>query len=247
MYSEKSEILIDRYLAGELQGAKLAEFENSLENDENLQETIRFQSEVIDSLKDTGKIRLRQTLNDVHNDSTKNSRFTIYSWKIQTIAATLLITILLGGTLVINNITQVPINQQLYEDYFSPESALLTVRSDKTSVTPITIGMNYYVQENYTEAITSFKKDASDMLGRLYTGFSYMHLEQYKLAELEFKFILTDNDNLFLDQAEWNLGLCYLVSGKIDSASRTFASISEGNTVYNKRALQLLNKMGETN
>ena len=247
MKSDKAEILIDKYLAGELNDTELLDFNNSLETDTDFANEVKFQEDIMASIRDVGKRRLRQTLNDIHEEESNKFKLRIYSWKIQTIAATLLITILLGSGIVINDLSKTPSQQVLFEEYFSPESALLSVRSDRSNLSTVDMGMNFYVQEDYEKAIESFQLDVTNMLSRLYTGFSLMHLGKYGQAEIEFEFIITDNNNLFIDQAEWNLGLCYLVSSKTDKASNIFTSISKGNTVYNKKALQLLTEMGETN
>jgi len=247
MNSDKSEILIDRYLSGELNDAELMDINDRLKKDANFAKEVKFQQEVMASIKDVGKRRLRQTLNEIHKEDRKKSTFSIYSWRVQTIAATLLIMVILASSIVINDLIKTPSSEVLFEAYFSPESALLTVRSDRSTFTAIDQGMNHYVQEDYEVAIETFQSDASNMLGKLYTGFSLMHLNKFEQAEKEFEAILSDNDNLFLDQAEWNLGLCYLITGKVEKASNTFTAISEGNTVYNKKALELLTEMGTTN
>jgi len=101
-----------------------------------------------------------------------------------------------------------------------------------------------YVQEDFEQAIITFSKEPENIIGILYTGFSYMKTNEYAKAEAQFLSIIQMNDNLFVDQAEWNLGLCYLVSGKEIEATKIFSKIAEGTTVYNSKASKLLLEKG---
>ncbi len=47
-----------------------------------------------------------------------------------------------------------------------------------------------------------------------------------------------------IDQAEWNLGLCYLNTGKSDKAKQIFQHIANTQTNYKNKALELLDEMG---
>ncbi len=67
--------------------------------------------------------------------------------------------------------------------------------------------------------------------------------KKYEHAEALFIDIINDNDNLLVDQAAWNLGLCYLVNGKTTKAKEVFSKISVGNTIYNKDASNILQEM----
>jgi thioredoxin-like negative regulator of GroEL len=82
------------------------------------------------------------------------------------------------------------------------------------------------------------------MLGRLYAGFSFMHLEQYDDAEKKFKEIIDDGNNMFIDQAAWHLGLCYLATDETEQAKTILTDIANSNTFYESKALELLTRMG---
>jgi lipopolysaccharide biosynthesis regulator YciM len=71
-----------------------------------------------------------------------------------------------------------------------------------------------------------------------------MELKQYDQAIVAFKNIIDQKDNLFIDQAEWNLGLCYVATDNTDQAKQLLTKITNSNTIYNIRAQQLLEDMG---
>lgn len=246
MKTEGRKILIERYLSGDLSNSEQVEFERIRLNDKELDRELRFQEELMEAIRDEKKMYLRKTLNNIHKKSIKT--FTLpavaLSWKVQSIAATLLVVLMIGGGILLNNVFESPTNHELYETYFNPESSLLNVRSASSNYTSVELGMKYFEQENYNKAIEVFQLDADNLMGKLYTAYSLMHLEEFEQAEMEFDAILLDNDNLFIDQAEWNLGLCYMVSGNAEKADELFSKIASGNTVYNKRALELLTELG---
>ncbi len=162
-------------------------------------------------------------------------------------AAAITIFLLIGGSLSINLFTSTPSDQSLYSEYFNPETTLLTVRSGVTTSAAIEKGIILFNQEQYESAIVAFHSEPGNFTGKLYTGFSYMKLEQFDKAEMQFLAIIQNNDNLFVDQAEWNLGLCYLASGKEPQAKQVISKIAESNTAYSGKAEKLLLEMGKNN
>lgn len=208
----------------------------------NLTDDTRFQQELFEAIKDEKKREIRKTLNQIHHKNTRKTRISIYSWKLQAVAAAAVILLVSGG-LIGDFFTSTPIQQSLYSEYFTPDNSILSVRSFDAVDLKLKEGMKYYEQGNYTEAISSFQIEPENLLGRLYTGFSLMKLEKYEKAEAFFVAIIADKDNLLVDQAEWNLGLCYLINEQETEAVELFTKISAGNTVYRKDASKILQEL----
>lgn len=245
MKNSHSEQLIDDYLSGLLNVNDLNKFNDTINNNMELAKDLEFQQEIFDAIRDERKREIRTTLNHIHRKNTQRTSLNIYSWKLQAVAAALVVLIVTGGLLgsfLTNNTTT---NQSLYTEYFNPETSLLSVRSYENIDSNLKEGMFYFEQGKFEKAISIFQIEPNDLLGKLYTGFSYMKLEEYPKAESQFKDIIKDQDNLFIDQAEWNLGLCYLNSGQLQEAKKIFERIAVGNTVYNKDADHILNEMTE--
>lgn len=236
--------LIDDYLTGELDDRRLSEFDNTLKMDSNFAMEVELQMEIFEAIRDERKMLLRNTLSELRKKESRKFFINLHSWKVQAAAASIAVLLLIGGGLTINLSTTTPTNESLFSEYFNPESALLTVRSNSGSYTTIEQGMLLYVQEDFEQAIITFSKEPENIIGILYTGFSYMKTNEYAKAEAQFLSIIQMNDNLFVDQAEWNLGLCYLVSGKEIEATKIFSKIAEGTTVYNSKASKLLLEKG---
>lgn len=245
MKNTNYEYQIDDYLAGLLDDNEENEFNTSINNNMGLAKDLQFQEEIFEAIRDERKREIRKTLNQIHRKNTQRKNLNIYSWKLQAVAAALVVLIVTGGLLgsfLTNNTTT---NQSLYTEYFNPETSLLSVRSNESIDSNLKEGMFYFEQGKFEKAISIFQTEPNDLLGKLYTGFSYMKLEKYVKAESQFNDIIEDEDNLLVDQAEWNLGLCYLNSGQQMEAKEVFKKISTGNTIYNKDADLILSEMEE--
>jgi len=233
---------IDDYLNGTLSEQDLLEFNNEINTNAEFAINLQFQQEIFEAIHDERKREIRNTLNQIHEEETMKTRTSIYSWKLRAVAAAVVVLLVSGGLIGDYFVNQSQ-SDLLYNQYFNPENSLLSVRSQNTFNSKVKEGMYFYEQGNFTEAITLFHAEPDNLLGKLYTGFSFMKLEKFERAERPFIEIIDNKDNLFVDQAEWNLGLCYLKSGKTVKAENLFTKISSGNTVYNKNANQILREI----
>ncbi len=244
MNSNKQE-LIDAYLLGNMKDDKLNNFNEMLKQDPEMEKELKFQEEVMASIRDEKKLALRDALNKAHPDSGRRFIIQRYSKAAQLAAAVLVLALIVGGSFMYKSVFNSSSNsQQLFEEYFAPEYDLMTVRSITSSNTILHQGMNNFANQDYNKAIEAFEEIPDNMLGKLYSGFSHMHLENYGQAEEQFKNIIDDGESMFIDQAAWHLGLCYLASKKDDAALMVFNDIATGNTFYKTKSIELLTRMG---
>lgn len=233
---------IDRYVTGKLEDAELWEFRHEMDNNPKLAEEVNLRAEIYQSLADTQKIKFRENLKSLRNEKKSAVRF-IHSWKVRAVAASIAVVLLVGAGLT-TSLFKTQDNQELYASYFNPESSLLSVRSGTVSDnTSLNLGMLSYDQGQYDESIEIFKSIPDNVVARLYCGLAYMNVKNYKAAIDEFNHVLAHGDNLFTDQAEWNIGLSYLADNKIDEAKKTFTSIAGEKGAYQQKASDLLNEL----
>ncbi|KPK82770.1 MAG: hypothetical protein AMS27_13995, partial [Bacteroides sp. SM23_62_1] len=99
----------------------------------------------------------------------------------------------------------------------------------------------------YREAIVLFEKlletDPGNMATTLYSGISYMEVDEYNKADRSFSKIIAHNDNLFIEQAEWYLGFCYLMTNESDKARKHFEKIANSNSSYRDKASGIVKKI----
>lgn len=204
------------------------------------------EGEFLMAIQNEHKMALRESLLDIHHKESQSSNYviSIMSWKVQSIAASIAIFLLVGASFLFN-MTNTLTNTEIYDQYYATENSILTVRSNEAiDFNPINEGMKYFDQQNYENALNSFELASDNVVAKLYSGFSYMELKQYDQAIVAFKEIINQKDNLFIDQAEWNLGLCYIITNNTDQAKEVLTQITNSNTIYNIRAQQLLEDMG---
>jgi tetratricopeptide (TPR) repeat protein len=203
------------------------------------------EEEFLNAIKDENKLALRETLTDVHKRKAHRTTHRIGVFtprKVQAIAASIVVFLMVGASFLFN--TDNPTNQELFNQFYTTESSILTVRAGSTDFSPINTGMKYFEQKEYRKALDAFKLEPDNMIVKLYSGFSYMELNKFDEAIKEFENIVIQNDNLFIDQAEWNLALCYLATNETNKARKLLTNISNSNTIYNIRAQNLLKEMG---
>ena len=104
--------------------------------------------------------------------------------------------------------------------------------------------MIFYESGEFHKAINLYEdilvKDPADMASSLYSGISYMETEQYIQADEKFQKIINHNDNLFVEQAEWYLGFCYLHTGQNFEARGHFKEIAGSEGSYSKKAKKIM-------
>jgi tetratricopeptide (TPR) repeat protein len=104
-----------------------------------------------------------------------------------------------------------------------------------------------YQKEDYEKALTLFEEvlelDQSRMETNLMTGVSNMELDEYEEASNSFRKVINHNDNLFIEQAEWYIGFCYIKTENTDKAIEQFAKIASGNSLNKDKAKKILRKI----
>ncbi len=235
-------LLIDRYIAGKLEDAELWEFKTNIENDASLAQEVELRKEIYSTINNSKKMELLNTLNVISaKKQTRFFRINIHSRQVQAFAASVIVFLIVGAGLLTNSVFNSNIsNYEIYTEYFIDEGSILSTRSNtEASNNIVESGVSLYSEGNFEEAILLFDSNPDNVIARLYCGLSYMKLDKFDSAEKQFNYIIKHNDNLFIDQAEWNLGLSYLASNKAEQASEIFTKISDENGAYSKQAANI--------
>jgi len=235
-------LLIDRYITGKLEDTELWEFKINIEKDASLASEVKLRKEIYNTISNDKKMELLKTLSIVGTKKqTRIFKINIHSRQVQAFAASVIVLMIIGAGLLSNTIQNSNNSDfELYTEYFIDEGSVLSTRSNaETSNSIVESGVILYSNENYKEAISLFNSNPENVTSRLYCGFSYMKIEKFEEAEKQFKYIINHNDNIFIDQAEWNLGLSYLASNKIKQAVGIFTKISSEDGAYSKQAANI--------
>ncbi len=237
-------ILIDKYITGKLEDTELWEFKADLEKDPELAREVKMRQEIYHTISNRDKMEFMNALTDlsVSNKGTTR-RFSIYSSQVQAIAAAVVILLTIGAAVLTNHLNEPNLNSLIYNEYFIDEGSLLTTRSGVETTDAVEQGIRYYENNEFDKALSLLKEDPENVTARLYTGLSYMKLNNYDKAEQQFKYILDHNDNIFIDQAEWNLGLSYLANNKTNEANKIFSRIASEDGAYSKKADEIIKQL----
>ncbi len=243
-YSE----FIERYLDGEMTGQELIWFEKELDSNEWLQKELKLRKKVNQAILDESSMKFRDELEDAYavymaddeGSSNKKRKFIV--------AGSALISVLAGVILILNLTGKQYTNKQLFDRYYESYESNTTFRSaDNEMNSDLVQAMQFYENKNYNEALKLFESilltDPSRVGLNFYSGISHMEIKEYELAGKSFGKIIDDRYNMYIEQAEWYLSLCYIMTDQDDKAIPLLEKIIDGNGFYQKEAGSILRKL----
>ncbi|MCF8378090.1 MAG: tetratricopeptide repeat protein [Bacteroidales bacterium] len=246
---DKNNHLISKYLEGELNPVQTRDFEEALIQDYELQEELDLRREVDEALADTEVLDLRAQLNEIHEELrpqlVKRSRQASKRVVRYAVAASLAVIISLGTyTLFFKAVN----NNKIVSQFYKPYDVTLVNRSANTELSDnIRDALYMYENHQYKEAIGLFEQiletNPQMIASHFYSGVAYMEIEEYNNAGISFNKVLSHNDNLYMEQAEWYLGMVFLATNQEEKARNQFQKIKNENGHYSKEAAKILRKL----
>jgi tetratricopeptide (TPR) repeat protein len=242
---------IQPFLDGELNREELDLITKELENNAVLAEDIKLYREVDTAIREDDVLDLREQLNIIHNDlgeDVSNPKKPVRYRKAISYAAIASVAILVSVGVMYKLQTRKLSNQEIFEKYYEPYEVTMVYRSAEASSTALLQeAIQKYEAGLYTEAITLYEevlmKDPADMESTLYSGISYLETDQYVKADQSFNTILDHNDNLYIEQAEWCLGFCYLMTNDMVTARQHFEQIANSNSSFKEDADRIIKRL----
>jgi cytochrome c-type biogenesis protein CcmH/NrfG len=86
-------------------------------------------------------------------------------------------------------------------------------------------------------------EDPGDMESTMLYGVSNFEEKNYPVAEQSFTSVVTNNDNFYIEDAQWYLALCYIQTNEKAKAIDQLAMIRDSGGIYSKDARKILKKM----
>jgi hypothetical protein len=240
----KSYNQIEDFLDGNLIGKELSIFISQKELDKELAKEIELRFEVNELIKDNGFFELREKLELQRNESYVNSSIIKFrkdlfkTWHFA--AASFALILVVGGLWYI--LSNKPYStEKLVSKYYKPAHPLLQVRSAEIkSDDALATAFKYYKDNDFNSALKYFNSLENQMTAKFYSGVCFIELEQYDDAIESFTAVINDNDNLFVEQANWYLGLIYLMDNQKNKAIEQFEKISKDENYYTSQAKEIL-------
>ena len=243
---------IEQYIDNEMQNVKLSVFEEEFFKNADLRSDVRLHRDVEVAIGEREIMDLRAQLKEVRKNSQINEGRSIISLNIGSksgvisLAAAASVLLLVG----LSTIKFSPVNNdRLYDQYFEIYPTVGISRSADTEIMDNSFkqGLVLFNQEKYEEALNVFqhliKEGKENPVLHFYAGESYQNLQDYTQAITEYKSVIKHNENLFIEQAEWYIGLCYLKKGDISLAANQFNKIVADDGYYKQDAKALLRRL----
>ncbi len=246
---DKNRHLISKYLEGELDSGEVARFEEALLEDRELREEVDLYREVDGAIADTEVLELRAQLDELHEELTPQLEKRKATKRVlrYAVAASVAVVISLGTySLFFKKVTDNKIVSQFYKPY---DVTLVNRSANSDLDETLRIALLKYENKDYNEAIRLFQKalelNPKMVASHLYSGISYFEIKEYQKADKSLSRVIEQNDNLYIEQARWYLGFCYLKLEEADKAREQFGKLAENKGYYQKQARKILKKIGK--
>lgn len=235
---------IEDYLSGYLFGKELELFKNELKINSELNAEVNLRIEIDAVLRDKNLFEFRKLLQNKPTIGNRNYngfsfRNEVYrTWQIA--AASIVLVLLVGGMWLMFS-SKTYSSDRLITKYYEPARAVGQVRSVEIgSDDALKEAFTFYQQNDYVNALKYFSSLDNQVTAKFYSGVCYIELEQYNKAKDSFEYVISDKDNLFIEQAEWYVGLIHLMNNEKDKATDQFNKISQTNSFYADQAQEII-------
>lgn len=235
---------IEEFLDGSLIGEELDLFLKLKEQEEELNHEIDLRFGINQSLKDKGLFELKELLDKQKSnlyvkDPFQNFRKDLFkTWHLA--AASFSLILVVGGLWYI--LSNKPYStEKLVTKYYKPAHPIGQIRSvEISSGDALTEAFIYYKKNDFNGALKYFKSLDNQITAKFYSGVCYIELEDFDHAIESFAFVINDKDNLYVEQADWYLGLIYLMNNQRQLAISQFELIAKGDSYYAPQAEEII-------
>lgn len=241
---------MDGYINNTLSEEQMSVFEDELIHNKDIYAEIELMKDIDRSIQENDIMQLRNNLRNIASENNNEKRaeqsITGRFWHRKTaisiVAASLIM--LLGLTTMMRYNSEGDVYQEFYTKY---ETAGISRSSNSTPDGTFSLALQKYNKQDYQSALNLLhevvSKDPNNMAGHFYSGVSLQELGKYQNAIKEYEVVVIDKDNLFMEQAEWYIGLCYIQTREEKKAIQQFKKIANSNGFYKEKAVAILRKM----
>ncbi|MEM6698220.1 MAG: tetratricopeptide repeat protein [Bacteroidota bacterium] len=237
MNPQEKYTLIEKYLAEEMRGEELENFEAQLQVDEALRDELELHQQISETLKGEKVHELRSVLKEVNQnweDGSKKESARVIQFnlkRILTIAAAVVLLFFAYQFLMPSNLS----SQEIYATHFEPYPMLLNQRSiDQKTDDQATYNnaISFYTKQQYPEALTAFEKllatQPDNITYQFYQANILLADNKAEQAIPVFQKILDGDHPNFEEQARWYLAMAHLQREDLKNAKALLEKIEAG-------------------
>ncbi|MCX6320762.1 MAG: tetratricopeptide repeat protein [Bacteroidia bacterium] len=238
---------IERYNAGKMSDSERQWFLKELDGNEKLQNEVDLRKRTDEVLKNQNIISLRSKLSDIEKKReasipVRNSKKPV-SLKY---AAVISVLVIIGSITMFSgrNLSSDEIMNRYYKVY-EPPTGQRSVQSGTNA--DFTLALKFYNTHDYEKAAILFNKvvesNPKDMQSTLLNGIVNFENNKYPEAKRSFGNVINDNNNLYIDQAQWYLALCYVKTDEREKAIQQLEIIKKEGGIYRNDAKKIIRKL----
>ena len=243
----KHSATVEQYLANEMAPSEKAAFKKELRSNPDLAAELKLSQTIDSALMRDDIIELRRKLisaidaGRVVKDEVPVVHLHTRRWWYA--AASLVAIFAVASTLYLQTSRNISADS-LFNDYYTVENIVDQTRSDQNIVEAII----KFQQKDFGAASALFKsildKDNSNIAVWFYYGIANIETRNFDNSIKAFNTIIKQNDNLYIEHAEWYLGLCYLKNNQKDKAVDQFIVVaSNPDNFHRQEAKDILDKL----
>ena len=238
---------IEQYLANEMAPSERAAFRKELRSNPDLANELKLSQSIDAAIGRDDIIDLRQKLvtaiNANHIVKAEVPVIRMNARKIWYAAASLLVLCAVAATMFLQTNRNIS-NDALFSQYYTSENIVDQTRGDQNILEAVI----KFQQKDFASASVLFKnildKDNSNIAVWFYYGIANIETKNYDNSIKAFNTIIKQNDNLYIEHAEWYLGLCYLKNNQKDKAIDQFMVVaSNPDNFHRQEAKNILEKL----
>lgn len=235
---------IERYNAGEMNETEKQWFRKELETNEKLREETDLRAKTDRVLADYNSLLLRNKLRAIEKQRSEAARAGTRRKPVAIrYAAAIAGLLMLGSVFLFNGRSLTP--DEILDKYKTTfESATASRSGEAVSNPDYVAAIEYYDVRDFRRAAMLFSKiiegDPGDMNVRMLYGVSNFEEKNYPVARESFKTVVDDDQNLFIEAAEWYLALCHIQTNETDKAISGLQMIAGSESIYKREARKLL-------
>jgi hypothetical protein len=242
---------IEGYIYNQLSDEQLISFEAELSDNKELQAEINLIKSIDLAINESDVMQLRSSIQNIaaqiaSEKQTERSfagKFKASKMMYAAVAASLVIMLSISG-LLSRQASQDELYQKFYTTY---QSTGISRSANITANQTLSEALQKFDNQEYETTLSLLnevlRKDQKNMAGHFYAGVSLQETGKYKPAIHEYETVMTDKDNLFVEQANWYIGLCYLQTSDDKKAYIQFKKIAKNEGFYQLKAQAILRKM----
>lgn len=238
---------IERYLDSAMEPTEKAWFEKELAGNAKLREELNLRRKTNEILLNSDLLNLRSKLTAISAEHSRKSSKHVQH-KVLKYAAMIAILVMTGSAVYFPN--RKLSNEELFNEYFAIAPVATESVSRSAEAYPendFMLAVDNYRNGDYESAIDHFMQYTLSNHGdpELYMmiGNSYAEMEKYKEAGSNYRKVIDHNNNLYIEDANWLLGLCYLKTGDNDKARQQMTLIASSDSRYSKDAAVIVRRM----